>query len=260
MVKNEDDIIAETLNSRIEYFDHIIIVDSSTDKTPDICKYYAELYPTKIIYRYDDHPLENMYFRNLLLELSREVAEDGDWIWQLDADHFLLDNHKYNGDIHKLVASAESEKANLIVGEVCQFYITEEDLKAQNSWKGLMHYAVNWRLPIAYKLQSELKMHGKNGETPTVPDKKQASIRPIVLHYQYRSIAQIKKRLEHAYKKGGYGHIYSNDWVDYIINKELLNKVVVWHEIKGGGYNWKTLYLKSQETRNNEEIRRLYGS
>ena len=43
-------------------------------------------------------------------------------------------------------------------------------------------------------------------------------------------------------------------------DKNLLNELTTWDKVKRSGYNWKTLYLKSKETRNNEEIRRLYGS
>ena len=242
-VKDEDDIIQDCLVGRLRNFDLISIIDSSTDNTPGICKIYQKMNPDKIIYQWDDTPLSIKYYRMKLYESLKDRIDDNDWVWQLDTD-IRLDYNKE--DLTLLLNESDAEKANCIICRMAQFYPTHEDIEQKVNWQHFQYYSINWRSKLIYKGLSKLYFKGDFQETPTIPDEKKAVLSPTVKHYQYRSPFQIQKKIKRAYGLGGYSHIISKDWHDYVIDKELLSK---WSDPthRRPHHSWRSLVLLTKE-------------
>lgn len=242
-VKNEDDIIEDCLKERLSRFDLISIIDSSLDHTPNICRQIAVLNPGKILYQWDDTPLSIKYYRMKLYDSLRDKIDDDTWIWQLDTDIRLNINIE---EMINLLAMADEEGANCIICRFAQFYPTFEDIKNNTHWKDFQYYSLNWRSKLIYKGISSLYFKGDFQETPTIPNEKKALFSPVVRHYQYRTPEQIQKRIDRAFGLGGYSHIISKDWHDYIIDREFLSK---WGDNSHRRYHhsWRSLVQLTKE-------------
>ena len=235
MTSNEEDIIREILEDRVAYFDKVAVIENhSFDKTPHICKEFADRYPNKIIYEQRDDPfLVKPYRTQMINALIDAGATDEDWLFQLDADEFMV-------DIPRNVAMiADSKQCNCIYSKRAQFYYTDLDVSNNTHWKNLKYYAINWSLKLAYNNISKLVFKNDSQETPTVYDEKKLDLRPIVKHYQYRSVEQIKDKVRRDVGLPDHSHMISNNWEDYVIHHSLLNKFEgAW---KGGGHSWRGL-------------------
>ena len=243
--KDEDDIIQDTLEERLKYFDLVSIIDSSTDSTSAICRKYAFSYPNRIIYEWDGHPVSIKYFREKLYQsLIKTGVDDNTWLWQLDTDTRLDAINK--STLNDILKNVDSEGANCIICRLAQFYPTHEEIEQKVHWKDFQYYSLNWRSKLIYKGISKLFFKGEFQESPCVPDEKKASVSPIIKHYQYRSPYQIQKKLKRAYASKGYGHVISDDWHDYIIDKELLSK---WNDPthRRPHHSWRSLVALTKE-------------
>ncbi len=248
MVNDDEDIIRDCIENRMQYFDLMAIEDSSHDNTPKICEEMCKKYPGRILYRWDDTPLTIKYHRmqlfKMLLNYGYDI-DDNTWIFQFDTDIFFYTN---KDTMEILLDIADEEKANCIICRIAQFYPTPEDLKLGKNWKDFQYYSLNWQSKIVYKGLSKLFFRTDDQETPSVPDEKKCSIRPVVKHYQYRSPKQIQKKIDRAYKVRSYSHIISKDWTDYIINREFLSK---WQDNswRRPHHSWRSLVTLTQKVK-----------
>ena len=245
MTSNEEDIIRDILEDRVFYFDKIAIIENhSFDKTPQICKEFAERYPDKIIYeRRDDQFLVKPYRMQMINALIGAGATDDDWLFQLDADEFMVDI-PYN-----VALMARTKQCNCICSKRAQFYYTDLDVLNNTHWKDLKHYAINWSLKLAYNNISKLVFKNDSQETPTVYNEVKLDLRPIVKHYQYRSVEQIKDKVRRDVGLPDHSHMISDNWEDYIISHKFLNKFE--GKWEGGGHSWRGLL---NETKKLKEI------
>ena len=243
MTKNEEDIIVPCLCDRLQKFDLIAIVDSSTDGTSAICRDVLERYPDKILYLYDDEPHTIKHHRELCFKLLKGCITDNDWIWQLDTDIFFDYSRE---DLLLIQKEADEYGANAMICRIAQFYPTPEDIEAGTKWQDFQYYSLNWQSKIVYKGLSALNFRGANQETPTVPDERIHLQRPVVKHYQYRSPAQIQTKIDRAYGIGAYGHIISKDWKDYVIDRDFLSK---WKDDshRRPHHSWRSLVSLTKE-------------
>lgn len=250
MTSNEEDIILEILENRISYFDLVAIIENhSTDRTPKICKAFASNYPDKILYFQREDPfLVKPYRMQMINALIEKGMTDDDWLFQLDADEF------FEEDIDKIIKRAEEYNANCICSKRAQFYYTYKDVKENTPWKFLKYYAINWSLKLAYKNITKLLFKNDSQETPTVLNEVKLPYRPIVSHYQYRSIKQIKDKIRRDVGLPDHSHMISKNWKDYIIDENLLTKFD--GQWRGGGDSWRGLVEKSKK-RQGELYRRI---
>ena len=242
--KNEDDIIESYIIDRLQHFDLISIIDSSTDKTPDICKKYKAIYPSRIMYQWDGAPVSIKYFREKIFKSLIDAGIDDDtWIWQLDTDTRI--DYSKEGMIDFL-KQANYMGANCIICRLAQFYPTREEIANKTHWKDFQCYSLNWQSKLIYKGVSKLFFKNEFQESPTIPGEKKASFQLIVRHYQYRSPEQIKKKLKRAYGSKGYGHVISDNWQDYIVDKEFLSK---WQDNswRRPHHSWRSLVHLTRE-------------
>jgi len=228
LVRDEEDIINETLNHLSNYCDHILVLDTgSSDNTFEICKYHKKVcYAERIDAVYSD------VLRQKLVDRSNNYLTYGDWFLAVSADHFFVSNPRE--DIKRAVA----EEANVITYDVAQFYFTDKDYHQCTTSKywykisvqdRLLYYAINYHnFPVAFEYQKGLKYKHDVTEWPRVPQKRIASFHPILKHYQFRCVNQIKKRLRLRFdqqRKGfaGFRHYRTGDWKQYIFDHKMLH-------------------------------------
>jgi len=94
LVKDEEDILEQTINSALNWADHIYIADNgSSDKTPQIIDML-----TDNIRVFKITGFENVRYRvslwGLIFNQVKAVSKPGDWWCRLDADEFYFDNPK----------------------------------------------------------------------------------------------------------------------------------------------------------------------
>ncbi len=94
LVKDEEDILEQTVSSAASWADHIFIADNgSSDSTPQIIDRLVD--GKKII---KVNGFEKVRYREglcgLIYQQFKHLAKPGDWWCRLDADEFYLDNPK----------------------------------------------------------------------------------------------------------------------------------------------------------------------
>ena len=203
VVKNEDDIVGYALEHALEWADAIIIMNNnSTDDTEEILKLKAKL-SDKIIYwgRYDGVFRDGL--RALLYLDNQDIFVEGDWIVRLDADEFFIHNPK------EFLAAAP-EEVNFVKSASFQYYYTEKDYDDEMSNPDyltvpphlrLKYYSCNWsefrcvKFTKGFSWPLGEKM-GTLESWPTFDQKVIYSKRIHLKHFKYRSLAQIRKRVE----------------------------------------------------------------
>ncbi|WKX27170.1 glycosyltransferase family 2 protein [Tatumella ptyseos] len=194
VVKNEGDIITETITSASQWADKIIILDNNSDDDTFIkLKLLEKKYPNVILWgRYDGKFNEGL--RQILYRDFRHLANENDWWCRLDGDEFYIDNPKEY--IKKL-----SKHTDHIYNASFQYYYTNENyINDKSSKVGLTTLdSLKW-----YKCNHSEIRFVKNKKTlcwvqgegwPSnllFADNKRIKLK----HFQYRSLEQIKRRIQ----------------------------------------------------------------
>lgn len=202
IVRDEDDVIYETLDEIKKYTDNIIVLDGgSEDNTVDIVSKFRGVALHKVKSGNNwDHAGE----RQILLDLA--LAEGADWIITLDADEI------YHTNPIDVIEQAEAEGANLVRCEVPQFFFTEKELaegtlQTENEALSVQQrrkwYSWGWTECVIFKAVPGVtylpeKNNGRIRRPPgfTIDPPIEASVRPILKHYQYRSLRQYGKKMK----------------------------------------------------------------
>ena len=91
-VRDENDIVRETLESALEWSDKIFIFDNgSVDGTWQTLKTLAKQRSRLILVGHEQREYSDI-FRGEMFEANRAVASPGDWWCVLDADEIYIDN------------------------------------------------------------------------------------------------------------------------------------------------------------------------
>lgn len=133
LVKNEADIIEETLEHAVTWCDHIIVDDNgSEDETWAIVQRMATKYPQITAWRSKAQPYGNK-LRGEPFRAFRHLSQPGDWWTRLDSDERYIDDPRtFLARVprwHHAVATAHF-----------QYYLTDLDLDTIESsvqWSGL---------------------------------------------------------------------------------------------------------------------------
>lgn len=154
IVKNEEELLSNCLNSIKDAVDEIIIVDTgSTDDTVGIAKYFgAKVY---------HHPWNDSFSESRNLSLN---YASGDWILQIDADEELE-----QADIPKLQSAINNPRYNGIVvvihsiikDNVHKFYNTRIFRRSKGFYKDIIHEQI---ITEGERLPTEIRLyhHGYN--------------------------------------------------------------------------------------------------
>jgi len=216
LVKDEEDIIAQSLQSAAKWCTAIFVYDNgSEDKTWSIISELSRCIPNIIPFRQDSAPYSNS-LRAEIFEYVRGEARVGDWWCQLDADEFYIDNPK-------VFLAKVAKPYDVVWSASFQYYFTDRDLLTyENNPKAFdddvpieqkcRYYRNNWSEPRFFRHSDNLKYRNRPRPYPlyvSYPD------RIRLKHFQYRSPKQIDRRFasrRDALIRGQFRHERNPDW------------------------------------------------
>ena len=228
LVRNEADIIAETVREVFRWVDVLIVLDGgSTDLTTQILETLAEEYAAvgktlALTSRPDPGGLFADHYRNELLALTAPFEPD--WVISVDADEI------YDTSPVKAIMMADAAGANAVRCWVPEFWLTFDDLR-----KGALHEDeaisvqkrrrwYSWGHTGVFIWKWNPRHYYPNGipkRTPELPNLnwrewlRLGPMQPICKHYPVRSLRQGLKRMDERLERGGrkYFGKYALNWI-----------------------------------------------
>jgi glycosyltransferase involved in cell wall biosynthesis len=224
LVKNEADIIEETLEHAVTWCDHIIVDDNgSEDETWSIVQRMAAKYPQIIAWRSKAQPYGNK-LRGEPFRAFRHRSNQGDWWTRLDSDERYIDDPRQ-------FLAAVPVLHHVVVAAQFQYYFTDEDVDAwdaveseeplQPAHKRLHYYRCEHAETRFFRYRPQLQWP-ENASWPT----HMGVVHPTPIrnrHLQYRSPDQMRLRWEVRRKAiaegcGSFSHMQRlDDWREWIV-------------------------------------------
>ena len=223
LVKNEDDIIAQTLTHAAQYCDKIFVLDNgSSDSTWEIVQSLSREHGTIVPFKQILIPYSREHRGIVYHEVGHKLTED-DWWLVLDGDEFL------DEDPQPVIEQAVKEGADLIRTWQVQFYFTEVDLRQWETGQDLRdkpvfdrrrYYLINWQEKRLFRNKPNLQWINSNA--PQGLDKV-CSRRIFNRHYAFRDPDQIQKRLKIRFGHPScFRHVRSTDWISVLRESKKL--------------------------------------
>lgn len=225
LVKDEADIIRATLTDMFRWVDMLFVIDNgSTDGTWQILQ---ELSGDKLVPWKQDFAPFRRSMRAGIFRRFRDVSEEGDWWYFADSDEFCVDDPR---EFLDRVPSRD----HVVFKKSIDYFLTEEDVRDHeftgdfsvdrnhiryiepNCWTEMRFF--RYRRKLKWELNREMPDHiGLRYPEPI-----------IVQHFQFRSPAQMQKRLDIRNRiprdKEGkpFKHVKEKDWEELLRRKEDL--------------------------------------
>lgn len=220
VVKDEDDIIAQTLTYATRCCDKIFVLDNgSSDETWQIVQSLGKQNPEIVPFGRTPEPWRDGLRSIVYNEVHRKISNE-DWWLILDSDEFLAE------DPRPVIQRAMLESMDIIAAWQIQFYYTEVDYQAHLEgrdsrnlpiFERRRYYLINWQEPRLFRNQTDQAWDETISNK--VPNGLQGVCRQRVLnrHYQFRDPEQIQKRLNLRFGDPHFRyHVKSNNWRDVI--------------------------------------------
>jgi glycosyltransferase involved in cell wall biosynthesis len=216
LVKNESDIVAQSLVAATAWAHRIYVYDNgSEDGTWEIVRELAGTYPQIVPYKRDARPYSQS-LRKEVFETYRGSGAPGDWWCMLDADEFFIDDPR-------LFLAGVPERFDEVWGASFEYYFTDVDAarygEDPNAYADAVpvdekcrYYINNWSEPRFFRDSERLEWH-EGGWPDRLGPAHRKRIR--LKHYQYRSPQQIQKRIDtrrDALERGSFLHEMYPDW------------------------------------------------
>ena len=190
MTYNEEDIIDDVLKSHKKYFDKILVLDGSTDKTPEILQSYDNV----VYYLRDEQIFPKRKVTDgvrqfLLEEAQKRYGYDG-WFSLLHGDEIFVDNP------NEIALKAEKQGADIVNWHMLNFFLHTSQKKDYDDLapleKRLTHYHPGGleirqfknKKGVYYKLDQVCRVLPHGLKNKPLWDF------PIIKHYPERSIRQ----------------------------------------------------------------------
>lgn len=216
LVKNEIDVIVETLTAAARWSDAIYVFDTgSSDGTWEAVVRLAESQRSVVPFRREDVPFDDG-LRSVPFLHHRHAARPGDWWCRLDADEHYIDDPR-------TFLAAVPARHDTVWSANFQFYLTDEDVVR---WREdparyadgvpvadrCRWYVNNWSEVRFFRHRSDLQWDG----TPLPrPLRRSHPERIRLKHYQYRSPRQVEQRFatrREAMARHIFAHELRVDW------------------------------------------------
>ncbi len=217
MVKNEEDVIKDCLLDASRWIDKLFVLDNgSDDRTWEIVQEVARDVEKIVPWKQDFTPYRRT-MRTEIFNEFRDFATDGDWWYIADSDEFLVD------DPREFLA-AVPKKYHVVFKKSIDYFLTPEDIE---EWQFTGDFSRDREhiTHISGKCWAEIRFFRHRSRLEWAPkDEKPARIGvwypvPILIrHYQFRSPAQMQRRLDIRNKipKDAEGrpfrHVKETDW------------------------------------------------
>jgi Glycosyl transferase family 2 len=199
LVKNEADILQETLTSALHWCDQIYVFDNgSDDGTWELVKELAQKYLNIVPYKQDDVLYSNGLRADIFNEF-RSNADPQDWWCALDADEFYIDDPR-------IFVAKIARRYQTVWSASLNYYFTDQDAISYQRdptrfldtpvQERLRYYLNNWG-ELRFFLHSEdiVWDRTQGGFPPAMFPAPAYPVRIWLKHYQYRSPKQIERRL-----------------------------------------------------------------
>lgn len=213
LVKNEDDIITQTLNHAAGHCEKIFVLDNgSTDRTWELIQSLSRVNHRIVPFGRSFEPFRDSLRSLVYYEVCSELSED-DWWLVLDSDEFLAE------DPQPVIAQAVQERAEVIRTWQVVFYLTDVDLRAWEEgrdsrdkpiFERRRYYQINSQEKRLFRNQRDLSWTSGN-----VPRglKNVCTRRIFNRHYVFRDPPQVEKRLLTAEIAGrAYARNVGREW------------------------------------------------
>lgn len=227
LIKDEDDIVAQTLTYAMQHCDKIFVIDNgSSDRTWEIVQELAVQHPKIVPFEQTHLPYNDALRARVYNRVHKDLGNN-DWWMILDSDEFLAEDPK------PLMQQALNQGADIIRSWQIQFYYTEKDLAEWEAGKDRrdraiferrQYYLINWQEPRLFRNQTERTWNAE--VSSTVPDGlNKVFVRRILnRHYQFRDPEQMEKRLRLRFGHPSFrAHVLSTDWRSVIRDSRKLN-------------------------------------
>ena len=225
LVKNEGDIVEYTLARAAEWCDHLYVLDNgSADDTWEIAQRMAESMPQIVPFKSETVPFDNA-LRGEVFRAFRDRAHPGDWWCRLDGDEEYVDNPADFLD-------AVPKRFHVVWSAHLQYYLRPEDVEGLSA-EGPPPKIGSENLPRHYRANAAEARFFRHRPGLAWPDgawpRHMGLVYPKrirVKHYQYRSPAQIQRRLDtrhQAIRDGNldFPHIVAHGWRDQLVTDGL---------------------------------------
>jgi len=208
IVKNESDIISQTLIAATKWCDFIYIFDNgSTDTTWKQVLNLAKSYEQIIPYKQDNSPFDDS-LRGQIFNHYKENFNKGDWCGRLDADEIYIDDPR-------LFLAKVSLKYEVVCAAMFRYFFTDKDSERYNHDPSLYaddvpveqkcRYYLNdsseirffrYRKDLLWRDKTECLIWSDYKDWPMGLKGDAYPIRIWLKNYQYRSPQQIQKRID----------------------------------------------------------------
>jgi glycosyltransferase involved in cell wall biosynthesis len=198
MTCNEEDCITEVMNEHTKYFDKILVLDGSTDRTEEIIRSYkAVKYFLKDKDIIDKMPGKQFKdgARQFILEKAQEMFGFGGWFTILHGDEIFYDNPV------EMAEQAEKTGAEKINWYAMNFFLHTTDQERNLAAIKSVQERVIWYCPGFLEIRSFKNKRGIHYRLeeharcfPHGIGWKIFHNFPIYKHYPYRSVAQIIRK------------------------------------------------------------------
>jgi len=198
MTCNEEDCIEEVMNEHTKYFDKILVLDGSSDKTEEIIRSYEAvkyfLKDSEIINQLPKRKFEDGA-RHFILSKAQEMYGYDNWITLLHGDEVFHDNPV------EMAEQAEKEGAEKINWYVMNFFLHTSDKGRDLEAIKSVQERVTWYCPGFLEIRSFKNKPGVHYDIgqfhrvlPQGVGLKISKHFPIYKHYPYRSVSQMLKK------------------------------------------------------------------
>lgn len=228
LVKNEADIIRTSLRESLRWCDRIFVFDNgSEDATWTLVQEAAHADPRVVAFKQDPRPFDDA-LRADIFTAFRSEARAGDWWCRLDADECYIDDPR-------TFLGAVPAAHHVVWGAWLQYFLTTDDLLRFSPADELTppemsldtlphHYQVLGGEARFFRHRDRLSWQG--GAWPAhlgIIEPRRIRVK----HFQYRSPAQIQRRLDtrRAAAAAGwqhFGHSTQESWRDKIADPARL--------------------------------------
>jgi hypothetical protein len=227
LVKNEGDVLHETLISALHWCDHIYVFDNgSDDGTWELVNELAKQYLQIVPYKQDDVLYSNG-LRADIFNAFRSNAGPQDWWCGLDADEFYIDDPR-------IFLAKIPDRFQTVWSASLNYYFTDRDASSYHQdpvkfletplQQRLRYYLNNWGELRFFRHSDDIVWTRNQGGYPLALFTAPAyPVRIWLKHFQYRSPEQIGRRLRTRRAameaSTGFWHEVKPNWTTTIATK-----------------------------------------
>lgn len=233
ITRDEEDVIEEVMETNKKYFDKILVLDGSSDKTEEIIRSYNcvkyFLKDKEIIDKIPNQKFEDGA-RQFLLEKAQEMFSVEGWFTLLHGDEIFHDDPNW------VAAQAEKAKAEKVNWYAMNFFLHTSDKGHDLESIKSVQEKILWYCPGFLEIRQfknkpglRYELSQRHNVTPRGIGWRIYKYFPIYKHYPYRSVSQIMKK-KRQNTKSGFSVSYSrfentnSCFVDILPNYKMARK------------------------------------